>query len=160
MSEWVTFSLATIGLWGIMGLLQKLSTNRISADAVFIWSRIGYLPILVWFLIVTSFHNLGAREYAIGIAVGVTNGLGAWYLYASLESGAPASVAIPLTSLYPLLTVLLAVAFLGERPKLLQWVGIALAMLAGHLMSLGSSSPRVEAKAESNSTPAFGSHES
>ena len=58
MSEWATFSLVTIGLWGVMGLLQKLSTNRISADAVFIWSRIGYLPVLLWFLTMTSFHHL------------------------------------------------------------------------------------------------------
>ena len=160
MSEWVIFSLATIGLWGVMGLLQKLSTNRISADDVFIWSRIGFLPILVWFLKTTSFHNLGAKEFAIGTAVGVTNALGAWCLYASLESGAKASVAIPLTSLYPLLTVLLAVMILGERPKFLQWIGIALALLAGYLMSLGSSSQKVEAVPASSPTLASSSYDS
>ena len=159
MSEWTTFSLVTIGLWGVMGLLQKLSTNRISADAVFIWSRIGYLPILLWFLTMTSFHGLRAREFAIGVAVGVTNGLGAWCLYASLERGGKASVAIPLTSLYPLLTVLLAVLFLGERPKILQWIGIALALLGGYLMSLGSFSPKVETVAELSQTGVLNSND-
>jgi bacterial/archaeal transporter family protein len=138
MAEWIIFSLATIFFWGVMGLLQKLSTNWISADSVFVWSRVGYLLLVLWLLIATSMHNLGARDILIGIAAGVTNGLGAWYLYASLQSGAKASVAIPLTSLYPLLTVLLAVVILGERPKSLQWVGIGLALVAGVLMSLES----------------------
>jgi drug/metabolite transporter (DMT)-like permease len=127
---------------------------------VFIWSRFGFLPVLLWFLATTSFHNLGAKEFAIGIAVGVTNALGAWYLYASLESGAKASVAIPLTSLYPLLTVLLAVVILGERPKILQWIGIALALIAGFLMSLGSSSEKAEGAPEPCITPEGSSYDS
>jgi len=61
-------------------------------------------------------------------------------MYVSLESDAKASVAIPLTALYPLLTVLLAVMFLSERLHLLQLVGISLALVAGYLMLLGSSS--------------------
>ncbi|MGH9328297.1 MAG: EamA family transporter [Terriglobia bacterium] len=138
MSEWMIFSLATIVFWGIMGLLQKLSTNWISADSVFIWSRVGYLMLAIWLLATTSLHNLTGWNIALGIVVGFTNGLGAWYLYASLEQGAKASVAVPLTSLYPLLTVLLAVAFLGEKPKRYQWIGIGLAVVAGVLMSLES----------------------
>jgi bacterial/archaeal transporter family protein len=140
MAEWVIFSLATIGFWGIMGLLQKLSTNWISADSVFIWSRVGYLPVLAWLLVTTSLHNLSLEDVGLGILVGLTNGLGAWYLYASLENGAQASVAVPLTSLYPLLTVLLAVGFLREHPKPLQWVGIGVAIVAGVLMSFESPS--------------------
>ena len=70
-----------------------------------------------------------------------------------LESGAKASVAIPLTSLYPLLTVLLAAVILGERPKILQWIGIALALMAGFFMSLGSSSEKAGGAPEPRITP-------
>ncbi len=135
MAEWVTLSMAAIVLWGIVGLLQKVTTNYISPDAVLIWDRIGYLPILPWLLITTSLHHMGPRDVLIGTLVGITNSLGAWYLYASLRSGAKASIAVPLTSLYPLLTVLLAVLFLGEKVRPLQWFGIALALVAGVLMS-------------------------
>ena len=148
MPEWVFFSLATIILWGIMGLLQKMSTTWASADSVFIWGRVGFLPVVVWLLVTTGLHNVGWRGVVLGILVGLTNGLGAWYLYASLENGAKASVAIPLTSLYPLLTVLLAVAILQERPKPLQWLGIGLAIAGGVLMSLESPG---EAVADTNS---------
>ena len=135
MAEWVTFSLAAVVFWGIMGLLQKLSTNYISADSVLIWDRVGYLVLLPWLLGTAYFNNIGPRDVLVGTLVGITNSLGAWFLYASLESGAKASIAVPLTSLYPLLTVLLAVLFLGEKPKPLQWLGIALALVAGVLMS-------------------------
>jgi transporter family protein len=135
MSGWVAFSLIAVCFWGIMGLLQKLSTNYISADSVLIWDRVGYLVLLPWLLGTAYFNNIGPRDVLVGTLVGITNSLGAWFLYASLESGAKASIAVPLTSLYPLLTVLLAVLFLGEKPKPLQWLGIALALVAGVLMS-------------------------
>ncbi len=135
MSGWVAFSLVAVGFWGIMGLLQKMTTNYISADSVLIWDRVGYLVLLPWLLGTTYLNNMGPRDILIGTLVGITNSLGAWFLYASLESGAKASIAVPLTSLYPLLTVFLAVLFLGEKPKPLQWVGISLALVAGVLMS-------------------------
>ena len=61
--------------------------------------------------------------------------MGAWFLFASLEKGANASVAIPLTALYPLVTVLLATAFLAETLTGLQWVGVLLALLSGAMLS-------------------------
>jgi uncharacterized membrane protein len=71
----------------------------------------------------------------IGALGGFTNGLGAWYLFASLEAGAKASVAVPLTALNPLLTIMLALGFLGERLTLVQWAGVAAALIAGAMIS-------------------------
>ncbi len=141
MAEWVTLSLIAVVLWGVVGLLQKVTTNYITADAVLIWDRVGYLPLLPWLLATTSLSNLGSRDFLIGTLDGITNSLGAWFLYASLASGAKASIAVPLTALYPLLTVLMAVGFLGEKVKPLQWFGIALAVVAGVLMSLETPAP-------------------
>jgi len=56
-------------------------------------------------------------------------------VFACLEKGAKASVAIPLTALYPLCTIVLATAFLKERPTVLQWFGIALAVAGGAMLS-------------------------
>jgi bacterial/archaeal transporter family protein len=78
---------------------------------------------------------LTPRDTVIGTLAGITNGLGAWCLFASLESGAKASVAIPLTALNPLLTILLAMIFLSERLTTLQWVGITIAIIAGAMIS-------------------------
>ena len=59
----------------------------------------------------------------------------------SLESGAKASIAVPLTALYPLLTVLMAVVLLGERVSPMQWLGIILAVAAAILMSFETAAP-------------------
>ncbi len=141
MAEWVTLSLIAVVLWGVVGLLQKVTTNYITADAVLIWDRVGYLSLLPWLLATTSLSKLGSGDFVIGTLDGITNSLGAWFLYAALASGAKASIAVSLTALYPLLTVLMAVGFLGEKVKPLQWFGIVLAVVAGVLMSLETPSP-------------------
>lgn len=136
MTDTIALSLIAVVLWGIVGLLQKVTTNYITADGVLIWDRVGYLCLLPWLFATTSLNNLGPRDLLIGTLAGIANTLGAWFLYASLESGAKASIAVPLTSLYPLLTVLMAMGFLGEKVRPLQWFGIALALIAGILMTL------------------------
>ena len=141
MADWLMLSLVAMVLWGIVGLLQKVTTNRISADAVLIWDRIGYVVILPLLVIHTHLSNLGPKDIIIGTLDGITNSLGALFLYMSLESGAKASIAAPLTALYPLLTVLLAVALLGERVSPLHWIGIILAVVAAVLMSLETPVP-------------------
>jgi transporter family protein len=71
----------------------------------------------------------------IGVLGGFTNGLGAWYLFASLEAGAKASIAVPLTALNPLLTIILALGFLRERLTVVQWGAITAALIAGAMIS-------------------------
>jgi hypothetical protein len=40
---WFWFAMITILAWGIVGLLQKLSTNFISAESSLIWLGVGFL---------------------------------------------------------------------------------------------------------------------
>ncbi len=129
------FSCFAIVLWGLVGLFQKLGTNRVSASSLLVWLMVGFLILLPWFLWQTHFQSLRWRDYGVGILGGFANGLGSWFLFASLEDGAKASVAIPLTALYPLVTVLLAWCFLRETLTGLQWVGIGLALLSGMMLS-------------------------
>jgi transporter family protein len=70
------------------------------------------------------------------IAGGALNGLGAWTSFRALESGGKASVVISLISLYPLLTVLLAVLLLGERLTTMQSAGAVMAIAAAILLSV------------------------
>jgi transporter family protein len=141
MPAWLAYSLLVIVLWGIVGLLQKLGTNRVSANSLLIWLMAGYVLLIPWLLSTTRLSDLTPRDTIIGTLAGITNGLGAWYLFASLESGAKASVAIPLTALNPLLTILLAMIFLSERLTGLQWFGILLAIVAGAMISYETGEP-------------------
>ena len=133
--HWMAYAGIAIALWGVNGLFMKLGTNRVSARSMVIWVTAGFLVLLPFAWGFTSLSGLSALVITVGILGGFVNGLGNWAVFASLESGAKASVAIPLTALYPLFTIALATAFLKERPTLLQWLGIALALAGGAMLS-------------------------
>jgi transporter family protein len=135
MPAWVLYSCLVIVLWGVVGLFQKLATNRIPAHTLMVWLTVGYLLLVPILLARTGMNGLGTLTILVGVLGGLTNGLGAWYLFASLEAGAKASIAVPLTALNPLLTIILALTFLGERLTLIQWGGIVAALIAGVMIS-------------------------
>jgi bacterial/archaeal transporter family protein len=135
MNSWMLFALVAIALYGIVGLFQKMATTRVSAAASVVSCAVGYLLPFPYLLIASDPFVSGTLYLAIGFLVGVTSQLGSWFLFAALESGAKASVAVTLTALYPFVTVLLATIFLRERLTALQWFGVALALLAGAMIS-------------------------
>ena len=136
--HWMIYAGVAILLWGVNGLFMKLGTNRVSARSMVIWVTAGFVVLLPWMWEMTSLSALTTRALLVGLIAGAVNGLGNWAVFACLEKGAKASVAIPLTALYPLCTVALAMVFLRERPTGLQWIGIALAVAAGAMLSYES----------------------
>jgi transporter family protein len=135
MAGWLGYALIAMFLWGIVGLLQKLGTNAASARELIVWLMIGFLILVPFIWPAARMHDLGWRITAIGLAGGLVNGLGSWELFQCLKKGAKASVAIPLTALYPLLTAVLAIVFLKERLSATEWIGVALAIAAGGMLS-------------------------
>src|ERR1700674_6003594 len=131
----MVYASIAIVLWGVNGLFMKLGTNRISARSMVIWVTAGFVVLLPFMWMTTTLSGLSAAVIFVGLIAGTVNGLGNWAVFACLEKGAKASVAIPLTALYPLFTVILATAFLKERPTALQWFGIALAITGGAMLS-------------------------
>jgi len=131
----MVYASVAIVLWGINGLFMKLGTNRVSARSMVIWVTVGFVALLPFLWTTTTLSGLSATMIFVGLIAGTVNGLGNWAVFACLEKGAKASVAIPLTALYPLCTVALATAFLKERPTALQWIGIALAVAGGAMLS-------------------------
>lgn len=130
-SGWMPMALLATLLFGGTGLLQKLATNRVSAEASFVAFAAGFLPIAV---VIVSMPRLGwsfpLREWLWATLGGALNGLGVLATLAAYRQGGQASVVTPLAALYPVVTVALAVAFLGERVGLKQTLAIALAVTA------------------------------
>src|SRR5438270_12975044 len=133
--HWMVYASVAIVLWGVNGLFMKLGTNRVSARSMVIWVTAGFLVLLPFLWISTTLAGLSAGIIFVGLIAGAVNGLGNWAVFACIEKGAKASVAIPLTALYPLCTVALATVFLKEHPTGLQWIGIALAVSGGAMLS-------------------------
>jgi transporter family protein len=132
---WLAASMITVLLWGIVGLLQKMGSNHGTSNSLFVWTTVGYALLLPFLFADSHLLSLPARSILVGLVCGITNALGAWALYTALERGARASVAVPLTALNPLVTLILALILLGERLTALQTAGVVLALAAGVLLS-------------------------
>jgi bacterial/archaeal transporter family protein len=135
MGSWFLYASVAVLCWGVVGLLQKLGTNRISSRSLLIWLIVGFAALLPLFWCEVNFSGLGWSVITVGLLGGAANGFGSWALFESLEKGAKASIAIPLTALYPLVTIVLARIFLAETLTTRQWIGIALAVGGGVLLS-------------------------
>lgn len=134
MPRWLVYSLLTVVLFGGWGFASRRLGDALTAEQTLALSTLGLLPILAWLGRRLS-HRLPPpsrppRGIAIALAAGVLMGLGNLGLYQLLRSGEKAATLVPLTALYPLVTVLLAVLCLGERLSLRQSGGIVLAAAA------------------------------
>ena len=135
---WLAASMITVLLWGIVGLLQKMGSNHGTSNSLFVWTTVGYALLLPFLFFDSRLLSLPTRSIVVGVVCGITNALGAWALYTALERGARASVAVPLTALNPLVTLILALIILGERLTAMQTAGVVLALVAGVLLSYES----------------------
>lgn len=134
---WLWFAMIALVFYGVTGVTQKLSTNRISSELSFLWFAYAMIVISVVLMMSVPMHWHVSKLVAfLAIVGGTLNGLGALTSFAALESGGKASVVISLISLYPLLTAILAVAFLHEGITKAQMGGIVLAIAAAILLSM------------------------
>ena len=139
-NSWFLYAMITVVSWGAVGLLQKLGTNRISSRSVLIWVVVGFV-LVVPFLPRAQLFELSEYLLFLGVLGGFLNALGSWFLFLSLESGAKASVAVPLTGLFPVITAVLGISVLHERPSALEWVGVICALVGGILLSRETEQP-------------------
>ena len=134
---WMWFAAIALVFWGITGVTQKLATNRISSELSFIWFAYAMIAISALLAVFMPIHwHLRPTIFWAAVIGGTLNGLGALTSFTALESGGKAAVVISLISLYPLVTVAVAVTLLHERLTLAQACGVGLAMVAAILLSL------------------------
>ena len=143
---WLWFAAIALVFWGITGVTQKLATNKISSELSFIWFAYAMIAISVVLTLFVAIHwHVRPLVFWAAVAGGTLNGLGALTSFTALESGGKASVVISVISLYPLVTVALAVAFLHERLTVAQGVGVGIAIVAAVLLSLEPRAPDANA---------------
>lgn len=129
------FVVLTIALWGVGAFLGKTVLKEERAISTYLWEAMGTLTIALLvslyckkeFLFVLSSFNWW------GYLFGILWGIGTVTFIIALKS-APASIVLPLTSLYPLITALLAIFFLNEPLTIKTGTGIVLAVLAAVLL--------------------------
>ncbi len=135
MSAWLTFSLVAMSFWGVWGLLTKVATLYLPPYVAYMISTLGYLPVIGFLLVDSGFkvpwHPIG---WSVSVAAGACAALGLLCYYRALAGGAAARV-VPLTAMYPVVTVILSYFLLEENITLRHLAGISAALVAVWLLS-------------------------
>jgi transporter family protein len=134
MPRWIAWTLLTLVSWGIWAILFRLMDEQLSPAHSQALSTLGVLPILICLALVRDAPSPGHHWRGVGLAFGsgIVSCLANVACYEALNHAKAATI-IPLTALYPVVTVLLAVPLLKERLNLWQWVGIGLSLSAIYL---------------------------
>ncbi len=122
--------------WGLWGFFSKLATNYTSSFTVFILSNV---PILFLFpLLIIFYKNRVDFQSKPGILFaflsGAAGAMGSLFFYFSLKHGTGTRI-IPMTSLYPLISILLCIIILKEPLSLKSGLGIIFALLGVYFLS-------------------------
>ena len=143
-AAWLALTITALVLYGTSALLQKLATNFAAAEAAFVGFSLGFVPIALFIITTSSLHlfttesmrwDVGMRAWTYGLLGGALNGLGVLATLAAYRAGGKASVVTPLAALYPVVTIGLAVVFLGESFDAFKAAGVALALTGGVILS-------------------------
>ena len=132
---WLLYAALAMLSFGLVGLLQKLSTNHLSADSALTWLTVGFLFFLPVFYPGRLILGYSGRSWVLAFLSGVSNMLGAWTLLAAMRSGGKASIIVPFTALYPAIVVLAAPLLFSEPILFHQSVAIVCALAATVLLS-------------------------
>jgi drug/metabolite transporter (DMT)-like permease len=138
MAPWILWTLLTLLAWGVWAVLYKLFEGGISDAQLQAISTLGVLPVLVLLSAMPDRAPSGNRRRGIALALGsgIVSCLGNIAFYDVLSRGAKAAAVIPITDLYPVVTILLAVFLLKEKLNWLQTAGICLSIGAIYLFHI------------------------
>jgi len=140
--KWLLWSLVTIVLWGTWGLVSKVASAGMDAYVNQLLYTAGLAPLLVF--VAWTVHRQSGEDKRDGRAMGIfwafftgiLGGVGNIFFFQAMVAGGKASVVAPVTALFPMITVLLALIFLHERLGRVQWLGLGLAFVAIYLLSV------------------------
>jgi transporter family protein len=135
MTGWLVYALLALVLWGLWGVFSKVASTYLPSWVIFLVELGVYLlvGVFIWGFLRTPV-NWTFSGMAAAVAAGFAGGFALFFFLKALASG-PAAVVVPLTSLYPVITVVLGVTFLQETLSLRQLAGIILAAMAVWLLS-------------------------
>ena len=135
-SSWLMLALMPIVLWGAAGFLQKLSTNHISGELSTLWFLGAFIPFGVLFLMLEPLPaQIASKTWLLVIAQGFFLALGNLAVLIAFANQGKASIITPLTALYPVISVPIAIGFLGESVGPREALGIFLALVSVVMLS-------------------------
>ncbi len=129
--DWLIYALICSLLYGLWGFFGNLATKYVDYKTAFVYEAIG--ATLMTFLILfqtKSFSFQGdVRGILFAMLVGVCGTVASLVFFIALGKGEVANV-VSVTSIYPLITIVLSAFFLKETISFPQMLAVVLAIMA------------------------------
>jgi len=136
LKQWVLYSALALLIWGLWAFLPKMALSCLDPKTAFMFEVFGgAITGLFAFLILRP--QLGGAEIR-GVIPALLTGMMGYlgllcFMYAIREG--KICIVAPLTALYPVVTLVLAMIFLREKISIVQLAGIILALVSVVLIS-------------------------
>ncbi len=133
---WLVYAILAALCWGVWGVLAKFISGDITPFANHLMFTIGMIFTLPFIIGKCKIKQANKKGIIWGIVAGILAVIGNVAVYQSFGTGGQAAVVIPVTNLYPLVTILIALLIFREKMHWLNGVGIliivpAIIMLSG-----------------------------
>ncbi len=143
LTPWMLYALGAMLCWGVFSATQKVSTNHVSAELSYLAWCAAFIPIAVGIVLFKPLNwNMSAAMVWSGLAAGALNSFGVIAAFAAYRYDGKAAIVTTLAAAgQPVVTVVLALLFLGERIGLVEGGGVLLAILAAVALSFERKTP-------------------
>jgi drug/metabolite transporter (DMT)-like permease len=134
---WLIGPVAVLLAWGLQAYVMKFSNQTMRAESIFFYMMATALLLVPAAVLLTDFSqpiNWGWRGPWLAALVQVLNSIGALTLVYAVRYG-KAIIVVPMTSLAPVLTIVLSLAIYHVVPHPVLVVGMLLACIAIYLMA-------------------------
>ena len=137
MKQWLLYSILALLAWGVWAFLPKVALGLIGPGTAFVFEALGGALTGLLFMLMLRPRLAGVPIMGIlpAFFTGVLGYLGLIFFMYAVRAGAKISVIAPLTALYPIVTIALAMIFLEEKLNPVQCAGIVLALISIFMIS-------------------------
>jgi len=124
--SWIIYTLATMLAWGCWGFFSALGKRHLPEKVVFMWHCIS---IVVCATLGLPFCDLAlpSSQIAFSMLGGIGYAQGAVWMVDSLAAGGQAGIVVIVTSMYPIVVLVLNRVFLGQVLSFFHCMGVVLA---------------------------------
>jgi bacterial/archaeal transporter family protein len=133
---WYLYTALTVLTWGLWGVFSKLASNYSKPKQALLFQTAGIIAFAVVVLFMERFQfEWSLPGFSWAALGGFFSFIGFLTFFAALEQGKAPTI-VTLSALYPLVTILLSIAFLHERLTTRQGIGIMFALIASALLAV------------------------
>ncbi len=135
--EWLLLAIAVFVMWGVQAFAMKFGNESMSAESIFFYmtvSALAFIPFAVWMTDFSKPINWGFKGPYLAAIIQVLNAVGALTLVYALRYG-KSIIVVPITSLAPVLTIIISLVLYSVFPHGIVLLGMVLAVLAIYILA-------------------------